>query len=72
VHHGYTPYPTSYYNTVIREVRSRRGKKIIFKVLCDDDGNPTCGLFDKLSFVDENIEFRTGQAKSLQQVLHHC
>ena len=62
VHHGYTPYPTSYYNSVVREVRSRRGKDFPFKVFCDDDGNPTCGFFDKLSSVDENIEFRTGHS----------
>ena len=61
-------FPTSYYTSVIRNTRARRGHSTIFYVFCEDHGNPTCVFFQKLSSLDEKIVMRVG--KELFDDLH--
>jgi len=57
----YGLYPTSYYISVIREVRARRGNDVSFIAFCETMGNPTCEFFEKLSTLDQNVVLRVGQ-----------
>ena len=57
----YGLFPTSYYLSVISEVRSRRGRGYQVIVFCEDLGNPTCIFFRKLAHLEANVEIRIGQ-----------
>lgn len=61
-------FPTSYYTSVIRNTRARRGNSTIFYVFCEDLGNPTCGYFQNLSSLDKKIVLQVG--KELIDDLH--
>ncbi len=61
-------FPTSYYTSVVRNTRARRGNNTTFYVFCEDLGNPTCGFFQTLSSIDEKIVMRVG--KELIDDLH--
>lgn len=56
------PFPTSYYISVIKEVRARRGGAVKFFVFCETMTNPTCEYFEKLSATDDHIVLRVGQS----------
>jgi len=57
----YGLFPTSYYLSVMSEVRSRRGQGYQVVVFCEDLGNPTCNFFRKLAYLETNVEIRIGQ-----------
>jgi len=59
IHHLYWLHPTSFYASVIRDIRRRSDMKIY--VFCENMDNPSCDFFAKLSDVDDNIEMRVGQ-----------
>jgi len=61
VHPWYGLFPTAYYISVIREVRSRRGDAVKFFVFCETLTNPTCEFFEKLSFMDDKVFMRVEQ-----------
>mmetsp|Transcript_12584 Transcript_12584/g.49033 ORF Transcript_12584/g.49033 Transcript_12584/m.49033 type:complete len:391 (-) Transcript_12584:669-1841(-) len=61
VHKGYALYPTSYYLSVINNIRSRKGPKYDFVVFCEDLRNPTCGFFQKFGTLDKRVKVRIGE-----------
>jgi len=62
VHQGYGLYPTAYYTSVMREIRTRRDNSpVTFFVFCETMGNPSCEFFEKLSALDENVVMRVNQ-----------
>ncbi len=61
VNHNYGLFPTSYYLSVIDNVRSRRGVDWRIMVFCEDLSNPTCEFFRKVSSIDNHVELRIGQ-----------
>ena len=61
VNKGYAFYPTSFYTSVVREIRSRRGKDFTFIVFCEDMNNPTCDFFLKVSSTDDTVHVRVNQ-----------
>jgi len=61
VHAMYGLFPTAYYMSVIREVRSRRGDAVKFFVFCETLTNPTCEFFKTLSLMDGKMFMRVNQ-----------
>ena len=60
-HKGYGLFPTAYYLSVVREIRERRGSDVLFFVFCETMDNPTCGFFEKMSFLDGHFVMRVGK-----------